>query len=249
MIFEGTLILSVIFIILFFFYKQAVKEYRILQTDSFEKVLPLVNERSPIVVHPAPITELWTQKDLTQRPQLKKEVEPFLKKISFFEPSFGQALATKIGFPIWVNQTILAPLKNLWWGPLLWSQTRATIGPQGLRPTFGFCTIILATEGALQVSLLNESSDPYLPVKWLGKRLTKLTRDEAPLLKQIKFVDVIVRTGSALVVPPHWKVCWENYEKPTPFLGVWIDIHHPISFIAQQVFYRKTKTLYKEIKQ
>jgi hypothetical protein len=243
MIFESTLVLSTILIILFFFYKQAVKEFRILQTDSLDKVLSLMNERSPIVVHPAPKTELWTEKDLKQRPQLKKQVEPYLKKISFFEPALGQEIATKVGFPVWVNQTILQPLKNMWWGSLLWSQTKVTIGPQGLRPTFGFCTIILATEGTLQVSLLNESSDPYLPKQWLGKRLSKLTRDDAPLLKQIQFVDIILRPGSALIVPPHWKVCWENKEKSTkiPTLGVWIDIHHPVSFVSQQAFYRKSK--------
>jgi hypothetical protein len=245
MIFEIVLIITVITTILFFFYKQAVKEFRILQTETMDGAVPLFSERSPIVIHPAPKPmELWTLKDLSQRPALKKQIDPFLsKKSSWLEPKHSQELATQVGLPIWVNHTLMPTFKNLWWGPLLWAQTRVMIGAQGLRPTFGFWTIILATEGKLQVSLLNESSDSYLPKQWLGKRLSKITRDEAPLLAQIQFVDVVVRPGSALLIPPPWKVCCEA-EGPT--LGVWIDVHHPVSYIAQQAFYRKMQPQQKK---
>lgn len=240
MLFVIVLVLATITSILFFFYKQAIKEFRILQTDSLDKVLPLMHERCPIVLLPAPIPmNLWTRKDIEQRPVLKQRVEKYINKSStWIEPKESQEIATQVGFPIWVNQNILPPYKNLLWGPLLWSQTKITIGSQGLRPTFGYCTILMATEGAMQVSLINESSDPYLPKQWLGKRLSKLTKDDAPLLSQIQFVDVIVRPGSALFIPPHWKVCWENHDKVS-CLGVWIDIHHPVSFVSQQAFYRK----------
>jgi hypothetical protein len=241
MLFVIVLVLVTITTILFFFYKQAIKEFRILQTNSLEKVLHLMQERCPLVLHPSPTPmNLWTQKDIEQRPILKQRVEKYLNKSStWIEPKEANEIATQVGLPIWVNQNILPPLKNIWWGQLLWTQTKITVGAQGLRPTFGFITIIMATEGALQVSLLNESSDPYLPKQWLGKRLSKLTKDDAPLLNQIQYVDVILRHGSALLVPPHWKICWENLDTKSS-LGLWIDIHHPISFIAQQAFYRKS---------
>lgn len=238
MIFEIVIVLLTISCILYFFYKQAIKEFRILQTDSVDKALPLLTERCPIVVLPFPKTDLWTLKDLEQRPALKQKIQKYLNKPSnMLSPREALSISTEVGFPIWVNQTINPPFKNLWYGPALWSQAKVTINAQGLRPTFGYVTIITATEGTLQVSLLNESANPYLPKQWLGKRLSKLTRDDAPLLKQIQYVDVIVRPGSALFVPPHWKVCWENHMSPSS-LGLWIDIHHPVSFVAQQVFYR-----------
>ena len=237
MLFEIVLVITVIITILFFFYKQAVKEFRILQTDSIDKAIPLLNERCPIVVHPAIQPDLWTMKDLNQRPALKKHIEPYLKKkTSWLEPKKAQDLATQVGFPIWVNQAVLPSFKAPWWGPILWAQSKVAIGAQGLRPTFGYCTVIMATEGTLQVSLLNEASDTYLPKQWLGKRLSKMTRDDTPHLGQIQFVDVVLRPGSALLVPPHWKVCWEC---KGPSLAVWIDIHHPVSFVSQQAFYRK----------
>jgi len=252
MIFEITLVTTVIIAILFFFYRQAVKEFRILQTESLDKSIILLQERCPIVIYPFPKPiDLWTIKDLQQRPLLKNQIQKYLtKQSSWLDPLTSHSLANQVGLPIWVQQTLLPTFKNLLWGPLLWSQTKVAINAQGLRPTFGYCTIILATEGVLHVSLLNESSDAYLPKQWLGKRLSKLTRDEAPLLGQIQFVDIIVRPGSALLVPPHWKVCWECEQtstkttktaKPTinPTLALWIDIHHPVSFISQQVFYRK----------
>jgi hypothetical protein len=240
MLFVTVLVLATVTTILFFFYKQAVKEFRILQTDSLDKIVPLMQERCPIVLLPCPSPGLWTRKEIEKRPVLKQRVEKIIEKTSsWLQPKEAQEISTQIGFPVWINQNILPSFKNIWWGSLLWSQSKVTIGAQGLRPTFGYCTIILVTEGALQVSLLNESSEPYLPKQWLGKRLTKMTKDDAPLLNQIQFVDVIVRPGSALIVPPHWKICWENYDT-TKSLGLWIDIHHPISFIAQQSFYRRT---------
>jgi len=242
MIFEIVIVLLTISCILYFFYKQAIKEFRILQTDSLDKAIPLLSERCPIVSLPFPKTDLWTLKELEQRPVLKQQVQKYLNKpSSWLKPKEAHDLSTQVGFPIWVYQTVMPPFKNLWYGPVLWPQTRVTINAQGLRPTFGLATIITSTEGALQISLLNESSDPYLPKKWLGKRLSKMTRDDAPLLKQIQYVDVIVRPGSALFVPPHWKVCWENYESASS-LGLWIDIHHPVSFMAQQAFYKAHTT-------
>jgi len=238
MIFVIVLVLVTITTILFFFYKQAVKEFRILQTDSLDKIPSLMNERSPIVLLPSPTPNLWTRKDIEQRPILKQRVEKYLGKSATWLPlKESNAIATQVGLPVWVNET-LQPLKNMWWGPLLWSQTCITIGAQGLRPTFGYITLIMATEGAIQVSLINESSEPYLPNQWLGKRLSKITKDDAPLVNKIQYVDVILRPGSCLLVPPHWKVCWENYECPSA-LGLWIDLHHPVSFITQQAFYRK----------
>jgi hypothetical protein len=52
MILEGLLIVCIFFAILVFFYKQAVMEFRIAQTDSFDKVPSLLQEKIPIVIQP-----------------------------------------------------------------------------------------------------------------------------------------------------------------------------------------------------
>jgi hypothetical protein len=241
MFLESLLVLGVIAVILVFFYRQAIKEFRILQTDSLDKALGLLHERSPIVLLPAPTPiDLWTRKELKQRPALNQRIQPLLiQETSWIPPKDSRELAQEVGLPVWVNETLLPTIQqSQWWGPLLWAETKVSIGAQGLRPTFGYLTMVFPTEGDLQVSLINESADPYLPKLWLAKRLSKLTKDDAPLLPHIQFVDVIVRPGSALLIPPHWKVCWEPKDaSKEPPLAVWIDFHHPVSALAQRRFY------------
>lgn len=254
MILESFLVLGVIGIILLFFYKQAVKEFRILQIDSLEKAMAILYERCPIVVLPAPQpNQLWTRAELQQRPTLQQvSVRSGTNSLTLkqalqipslqLKPEDAERLAGQIGLPIWV-QTTLAPVftTSAWWTPCLRARTEVAIGAQGLRQTYGYSTVLLATEGALSVSLLNESSDAYLPVNWQGVRVSKLTRDEAPLLNQIQYIDVIVRPGSALLIPPHWKVCWETHKEkdektePKPALAVWIEFHHPVSRFVRSV--------------
>lgn len=238
MILESLLVLTVLAVILVFFYKQAIREYRILQVDSIDKAQPLLSERCPTVVLPAPTAQnLWTSKDLKARPTLSNTpfngvpLKDAIKKQSFpLRTDVAEALAQKSGIAIWVNQHLLPAFKTgSWWTPCLTARSEVAIGAQGLRQTFGYTTVLMATEHAIQVSLLNESSNPYLPEMWEGKRLARLTRDDAPFLPQIQFVDVIVRPGSALLIPPHWKVCWENLDPKEPALTVLVEIHHPVS--------------------
>lgn len=244
MLLELICILGVCGIICLVFYKQAVQEFRILQTDSLEKAMAVVHERVPIVVYPAPQpAQLWTRQDIEQRAllqQLPVGGKPLSELIQneavTLPPKQASQLAEKVGLPVWTRQTILPTVKqSVWWGPLLRGRTEVSIGAQGLRQTYGYLTYIMATDGEILVSLCNESSDVYLPTNWKGKRLSKLTRDDAPLLGNIQYVDVIVRPGSALLVPPHWKVCWENADPKQASLGVWVEVHHPVSSFVQRI--------------
>lgn len=242
MILETVFVLCIVGIILVFFYKQAVEEFRILQTDSFEKAMGLLGERSPTVVLPIPILHgLWTHQDCKQRPTLLgmplqgRLLSDRIKEDSVpLHWEMSEKLAEEVGLNVWVRETILPIYKqSFWWTGMLQTRTEALIGAQGIRQTYGYSTILLCTDGAISVSLMNESSNAYLPKQWRGKRISKMTRDDAPLLGQIQYVDVIVRPGSALIIPPHWKVCWENLDTKAPTsLSVWIEVHHPLSKIV-----------------
>jgi hypothetical protein len=243
MILEVFLVLAVLGILTVLFYKQAVQEFRILQTESFEKAMPLLHERCPVVIMPAPEPkDLWTHTGIASRPTLLRSKfagkmlgDALKRETVFFKPSMAEILATQTGIPVWAAKTLLPSYtRSVWWGPLFSCRSEVMIGAQGLRQTIAYSTIILATDGALSVSLVNQASDAYLPKKWQGKRLSKMTRDDAPLLKQIEYIDIVLRPGSALIVPPHWKVCWESHEKSAkePPLSAWIEIHHPVSRLA-----------------
>ena len=249
MFFESLLVLSVLVVILIFFYKQAVTEFRILQVDSLEKAQPLLSERNPIVVLPAPTPQqFWTRADLESRPTLANslyngvKLRDALTQDSFFlKPDSAESLSQKAGLTVWIQQQIVPTFRSAsWWTPCLLSRSEVAIGAQGLRQTYGYTTILMATDGAIQVSLLNPSANPYLPEKWKGKRLNRLTRDDAPFLSQIQCIDVIVRPGSALLIPPHWKVCWENLDSKITAMVVWAEIHHPLSWFLYRMAERRS---------
>lgn len=250
MILESLFVLSVLAVILVFFYKRAIHEFNILQVDSLEKGFQSLGDLSPIVVHPWTKTlPLWTRADLAQRPQrlhallpgLMMTLEKGLTATSIqMNPNDSETLAKQAGLDVMAPQLFLPTFKeSVWWGFLAKPRVEALIGAQGLRPTYAHTTIVQCTEGALSVSLVTEASDAYLPEAWKGKRLSKLTRDEAPLLAQIQYVDVIVRPGSLLLVPPHWRICWETHESDVPALAVWTEIHHPISWLVGHVARRR----------
>jgi hypothetical protein len=242
MFLETVFVLSIVGIILVFFYKQAVEEFRILQTDSFEKAMGLLGERSPTVVLPIPVIHgLWTHIDCKQRPTLlgmplngRVLSDRIHEESVRLDSVTSEKLAEEIGLNVWVRETLQPIYKqSFWWTGMLQTRVEALIGAQGMRQTFGYSTILICTDGAISVSLMNESSNAYLPKQWKGKRISKMTRDDAPLLGQIQYVDVIVRPGSALIIPPHWKVCWENLDnKEKPSLSAWIEVHHPLSKIV-----------------
>lgn len=64
-----------------------------------------------------------------------------------------------MGLPTWTEESILPSFQTVWWSPLLSARTEVTLGAQPLRPTTAYQTVIIATDGALSVSLLNESAD------------------------------------------------------------------------------------------
>jgi hypothetical protein len=63
--------------------------------------------------------------------------------------------------------------------------------------------------------------------------MSALSRDEAPLIGQIQCIDVILRPGTALIIPPHWKYCLEQKEQTC--CSVKIVVHHPVSLMMEKV--------------
>jgi hypothetical protein len=248
MILEGLLFLCLGIVILIFFYKQANTEFQIAQVDSFDKIQKLIQERNPVVIQPfiSP-KQLWTLDDIHQRQSLGSVLIPNLNitlqqasyekdKILQWDSHFAEKLADITGLPVWANQMLTDTFKTQSLLTKLYSyRTEVYLGPQGLCQTYGTSTFIFTTEGTATLTLLNEQSNPYLPKGWKGKLLSKLTRDEAPLIGQIQCIDIVLRPGSCLMIPPHWKYCIEEDKKDTqPVCSVKITVHHPISKLMER---------------
>ena len=66
---EIILIISVIFLILIFFYKQAICEFRINQIEwaQKEQITELISEKVPVVIRTIPSAAFWTHRDVKER--------------------------------------------------------------------------------------------------------------------------------------------------------------------------------------
>ena len=245
MLLEGILFSCLTLVILVFFYRQAITEFRINQTDALTKVPALLQEKCPIVVQPFPIpTDLWTHRDIQSRKTLGQIVIPDTQMTlgATVQPptepryfpgwsrEFATQVATQSGLPVWVDQTIPPIFQGQSLLGKLYSQrTDVYLGPRGLTKTYGFATVLFVMDGVGQATILNEQANPYLPKNSRGKRLSQMTREDAPLIHQIQCMDIILRPGSALILPPHWRYCMEEQEGIQPISWVSVTMHHPIS--------------------
>jgi hypothetical protein len=105
---------------------------------------------------------------------------------------------------------------------------------RGLFKTTAFQTLILPTQGTVILTLLLQNMVPYLPGQWKGRRFMSLSPEDTPLLSQLKFIEIRVRTGNFVLVPPHLLVdIRSETAQGQPNAWVFIaEVHHPISGFA-----------------
>ena len=118
---EIILLISVIFLILTFFYKQALCEFRINQIEWSQKfhIPKLIGEKLPLVVRSIPISSFWTQNDVLTRPiynqipvfneiTLDKWIENVKKESIICPWRYTQAerIAAVSGIAVWATKWI-----------------------------------------------------------------------------------------------------------------------------------------------
>jgi len=245
MLLEFIIILATIFIINICFYKQTNPEYKILQVEQGDltKIPPLISELSPIVVRGFHTPNFWTQEDISARARLKampliyKGYEPFplgnakTMALPTAPSATAELLAQETGIRVWAEHTILPSLDVLWYKLLLQLRTYALIGDQGFVQTTALLTILMPTDGDVQITLLHKKQYPFCPDVWKHTMPNSWTKATTPLIGEVQFIEVIVRKGSMLVLPPHWRYSYRGITSPKPMVAL-IEIHHPISLLA-----------------
>jgi hypothetical protein len=237
-------VLAFLFLVAIFFYKQALEEFDVLQIEAnqLEQLPKLLSEQSFLVVRSLPQIQLWNSNTVKEIPRIQKA--PYGKHslgeiissstipLPTNYPSSSEKLAEHVGVHTWI-ETMWLPkiLENQWTSWLFKSRSEACIGKKGLRKSTAYTTLILPTEGDLIISVMPESSETYLPKKWRGRLFSEIKRAEAPLIGEIKFLDIKVRQGSALFIPPHWILNVEQDGEKTPWF-LWSEFHHPLSKLA-----------------
>ena len=244
---EIILIICILFLILTFFYKQAICEFRINQIEwsQKDKISDLLGEKIPLVIRTLPSTTFWTQTDLMARSCFQQI--PIFRETSLVEwvssstPDsscpwkYAQAetIANTCGLAIWaqkwVNSTIIHPLLKWWITP----KYHCWAGNIGLRRTYATWTCLFPVDGEIAVTIMPEYVESSLPTNWSGCFPATLTSKDTPFVSDLKFMDIILRPGNCLFMPPHWFVSWTATEQSTKTpMTCTISYHTPISLLA-----------------
>ena len=236
-------------LIFVFFYRQSINEFRINQANASQKleITELWKERVPLVIRELPQMSLWTREDVIERPCY--EQLPLFKEQSLAQwirslPTEGQEIipcpwyteqaekiASVTGISIWAIQH-LQPLLG---DGLLWKMARyhAWAGRVGVHRTYASWTCILPVEGDIVVTIFPETMEMYLPVGWRGTFPTEWTKRDTPFVGDIKYMDIVVRPGTCLFLPPHWYASWSALPSTGILPMVYtVSYHSPISLIA-----------------
>jgi hypothetical protein len=243
-------VILLIILILVFFYRQAIHDFRINQANASRpsEIMELWRERVPLVIREIPRMSLWTHDDVIQR-QCYEELALF-KEQSLAEwirslptenremiccPWYSQQaekIAGVTGISIWAKQH-LQPLLDSYLQ--LWKLARyhSWAGRVGVQKTYAAWTCILPVESDIIVTIFPETMEIYLPVKWRGSFPIEWTKRDTPFVGDIKYMDIVVRPGTCLFLPPHWFFSWSaaSSSKQIPMVFT-VSYHHPISLAA-----------------
>ncbi len=246
---EIFLCLAIFFLVLVFFYKQKAEGVNILQieSDKLNTFHELLSEKYPIVVRGLGEPKFLTPEILKSTPRLHGyQLAPKLYLGDILKTGkvptnlkvpeeVRKKLATDVGLHVWGEHTWLPQYsgENPSW--FLSLDTQVNIGSIGLTKTAAYSTLLYPTSGTFVCSLLLESAEKFLPKQWEGRFLDELTLSDTPLLKEIQFIDIILRPGHMLHIPAHWIYCCKVREADTiPLVGI-LEVHHPISRLASSL--------------
>jgi len=244
---EIIIILAVIFFIAVLFYKQANEDFEILQisAERMDELPTLYAERYPIVLSDYSLPGLGTESELRKRPAILQMKmggttlqglldRPASLRTFSFPYETAQFIAKETGLSTWFQHHLLhriLPSPYTKW----FYTARMTLWPEhrGLFKTTAFQTLIMPTQGNARVSLMLPTVLPYLPTRWEGRNFHSLNAQDTPLLSQIHYVDVVLRPGTLLLLPPHMIANISTGDvSDKPVWSFIAEIHHPISLIV-----------------
>ncbi len=243
---EIILIISVIFLILTFFYKQAVCEFRINQIEwnQKDKIQSLLHEKIPLVIRGIPSSTFWTYDDISAR-HCYKDIPVFQETtlsdwVNTIDSSTicpwgypqGKIIGKKSGLEIWsqkwINSIIINPVLKWWLRP----EYHCWAGNIGLRKTYATWNCIFPTDGEIIVTIMPENSESALPANWLGCFPSMLSNKDTPFINDLKYIDIILRPGNCLFMPAHWFWSWTSHNSEKASMACTISYHTPISSFA-----------------
>ena len=237
---EWIVILLIIFCIVATHYTQSVTKYSLSQIKESQiptSLTTLWEERNPIVVSDVRSRDIWASNSLkltrfwgAQPIWQQYQLRPEDKNV----PHSLQVVWSDILGITQIEHELILKWFDL--SAIVFStRTEAHIGPEGIRQTYGWATSITCSEGEARCILLHSGQKSRLPPGWKGLRWSEANVAHHPLWTQVQNIEIILRPGTSLLIPPHWLVAIEPIDQDKPIWWTRTDLHHPISKLAQQL--------------
>lgn len=242
---EIILIIGMVFLILLFFYKQAICDFRINQIEWSQKgdLLGLLKEKVPVVIRNIPSATFWTYNDVIDRNCFNIPIfnETTLTEwissstpdsICPWEYKHAETIANASGIHVWgnkwLNPVIIHPFLKWWMFP----KYHCWAGNVGLRKTFAL-TCFFPVDGEIIFTIMPENVQSSLPSHWKDCFPANFTTKDTPFVGDLKFIDIILRPGNCVFMPAHWFVSWTTTPTATVAPMVCsISYHTPVSLLA-----------------
>jgi hypothetical protein len=255
MILESLLILLLLFGALLVVYKGAVHEYQILQKDWSPNIewSSLLGEQLPIVIRN--VSQEWRGSWTRKATEAKSwpvyvETDEDIRKTTW-----KQWIHSPPGEPLITNRKEIAAIAKLptqqwldggfrrWsWLPRSNNQIFVVTSdvPLPLTKTTAAATVVQITDGPpVTVWLAHEGAIPGEVQQDLNHQNPwTLSGNEIPLFEEIKYIEVKLRPGNALVVPTHWWYAVQGPSVGQKAEGTWgwiASFHTPVSWIVNKI--------------
>lgn len=238
-------------------YRGALHEFQILQKDysSQNKWQEFLSEQLPLVIRNLPPTWLgnWSATrtlikdwpvtiETGEGKKSKKMKTPFKNWLEY--PDTPIENCAELAQHAKLDITIQNWFRRWFWIPtnspcsyVLSSFSENSCIP--LKKTTADSTVIVSTDGApLEIWLSHEAGIPSPIVDLLrGKNPWIQSTNEIPGVEEVKFIEIVLRPGNAIVVPTHW---WFSVRRADTEMDahswLWInEFHSPISWLASAI--------------
>ena len=269
MFLESLFIVLLLLVFTVIFYRGAIHEYTIVQRNwglENERWSTLLGEKAPLIIREVPTTwtRLWNRRRTAKFGWPVVVQEP--KERS--RTSWSTWLGTRAGGRRVLNHSDLAIAAGLpeqaaeigyvlrapYWlpGSFAVKNVEADVIPStekafvGLRKTTAEATCFIATDGKpLLIWLAHEGATQggrYLPPNPYGRDPWSMLPEETPWISELKFLEIRLRPGNILILPPHWWIamkCDGADEDGVVADGAWYwttEFHSPISWVATRFY-------------
>lgn len=263
MLLQTLFIILIILAFVVIFYRAAIHEYTILQKD-WSSVdtnwKELISERAPLIVRDVPNewTKLWSYGRTGKfgwpvavsdgKKKSRSSWSIFINSKSTNKILNGDTLSEVAG----LNEqaaTISSEFRRPFWLPGSFSVGRTVanvIKPiksdyVGLKKTTAEATCIVSTDGSpMRVWLAHEGATKggaWLPANPYGRDPWALKPEETPWITELKFLEIRLRPGNMLILPPHWWIAFRSSDESggENKKGSWYwmtEFHSVISWVA-----------------